>query len=245
MAGRESQRAWQLSLAGSIVMAGGLSLLAQGGPPPPEPDFSPKPPVRGVSVADERARFHLPPGNRIDAVLSDPIIEEPMQIAFDGNGRMFVLENRGYMQDADATGELDPVGRISVHEDVDNDGVYEKHAMFVEGLVFPRFVMPIGPNSILTMESNTDNIYRYTDTDGDSRADRKELFDTNFGRSGNVEHQQASLLWGMDNWMYSTYNQFRIRWTPDGRMLRERTGSNSSQWGITQDSYETVITRPR
>lgn len=241
MAGRMSLRSREhLVLAWGMVMAGSLSLLAQGGPPQPEPDFSPKPAVRGVSVAEERARFHLPPGYRIDAVLSDPVIEEPMQIAFDGNGRMFVLENRGYMQDADATGELDPVGRISVHEDVDNDGVYDKHTLFLEGLVFPRFVMPIGPGSILTMESNTDNIYRYTDTDGDWRADKKELFDTNFGRSGNVEHQQASLLWGMDNWMYSTYNQFRIRWTPGGRVLRERTGTNSSQWGITQDSYGKV-----
>ena len=55
-------------------------------------------------------------------MLTDPDIQEPAQIAFDGNGRMFVLELRGYMQDADASGELDPVGRISVHEDKDNDG---------------------------------------------------------------------------------------------------------------------------
>ena len=48
------------------------------------------------------------------------------------------------MQDADATGELDPIGRISLHEDVDNDGVYEKHSVFVDKLVFPRFVLPFG-----------------------------------------------------------------------------------------------------
>jgi N-acetyl-gamma-glutamylphosphate reductase len=50
-------------------------------------------------------------------VLTEPDIYEPMQIAFDGNGRMFVLEILSYMQDADATGELDPISRISVHED--------------------------------------------------------------------------------------------------------------------------------
>ena len=33
---------------------------------------------------------------------------------FDGNGRMFVLENPGYMADKEANGELDPVGRISL-----------------------------------------------------------------------------------------------------------------------------------
>ena len=117
-------------------------------------DLSPKDPVTAVSPAEEQKRFLLPPGYRIEPVLTEPDIEEPMQIAFDGNGRMFVLEIRGYMQDADATGELAPTGRISVHEDADNDGVYEKHSVFVDKLVFPRFVMPFGANAILTMESN-------------------------------------------------------------------------------------------
>ena len=168
-------------------------------------------------------------------MLTDPDIEEPMQIAFDGNGRMFVLEIRAYMQDADATAELAPTGRISVHEDADNDGVYEKHQVFLDKLVFPRFVMPLGKDAILTMESNQDEVWKYSDTNGDSIADKKELFTTSFGRAGNVEHQQSSLFWGLDNWLYSTYNAFRVRWTPNG-VLREPTAPNNSQWGITQDS---------
>ncbi len=79
-----------------------------------EPDFSKKPPVVALSPAEQQKKFWLPPGFNIEPVLTDPDIEEPGQIAFDGNGRMFVVELRGYMQDADATGELDPVGRISV-----------------------------------------------------------------------------------------------------------------------------------
>jgi mono/diheme cytochrome c family protein len=85
------------------------------------------------------------------------------------------------------------------------------------------------------MESNQDEVWKYTDTNGDSIADKKELFTTSFGRSGNVEHQQSSLFWGLDNWLYSTYNAFRVRWTPGG-VLREPTAPNNSQWGITQDS---------
>ena len=92
-----------------------------------EPDFSKKPPIVALSPAEQQKKFWLPPGFKIEPVLSDPDIQEPGQIAFDGNGRMFVVELRGYMQDADATGELDPVGRISVHEDKNNDGVYETH----------------------------------------------------------------------------------------------------------------------
>jgi mono/diheme cytochrome c family protein len=39
----------------------------------------------------------------------------------------------------------------------------------------------------------------------------------------------------MDNWLYSTVNAFRLRWTPNG-LLKEPTGPNSSQWGVTQDN---------
>ena len=200
----------------------------------PEDTVSEQPPVRPLTVEQEQALLLVPPGYRITPVLTDPVIKEPAAIAFDGNGRMFVLELRTYMQDIDATDELTPAGRISMHEDADNDGVYDTHHVFVDSLIFPRFVMPFGPNSILTMESNVDEVYRYTDTDGDGRADHKELFTSNYGKPGNVEHQQAFLYTGMDNWMYSTYNTFRIRWTPEG-ILREPTGYNHSQWGVTQD----------
>ena len=201
----------------------------------PEDTLTPVAPMRPYSVAAEQARFLLPPGYRIEPVLSEPAIKEPAAIAFDGNGRMFVLELRSYMQDADAAGELTPVSRISMHEDKDNDGLYETHHVFVDSLVFPRFVMPFGVNSILSMESNEDDVFQFTDTDGDGKADRKTLFTTNYGRSGNVEHQQAFLYRGLDNWLYSTYNAFRVRWTPGG-ILREPTGQNRAQWGVTQDN---------
>src|SRR5204862_5378583 len=56
------------------------------------------------------------------------------------------------------------------------------------------------------------------------------------GRNGdaNIEHQKAGLLWNMDNWIYTTYNPFRIRWTPSG-FIREQTGANGGQWGLASD----------
>lgn len=203
---------------------------------PPEDRTTPQTPVRQLAIEDQQRRFVLQPGYQIENVLAEPHVAEPAAIAFDGNGRMFVLELRSYMLDLEATGELDPTSRISMHEDTNNDGIYDRHTVFVDSLVFARFVMPFGANSILTMESNEDEVYQFTDTDGDGVADEKKLFTTNYGRAGNVEHQQAFLYWGMDNWLYSTYNAFRIRWTPDGTILREPTGPNGAQWGVTQDN---------
>jgi mono/diheme cytochrome c family protein/glucose/arabinose dehydrogenase len=197
-------------------------------------DLSPKPPVVALSPAEEASRLWLPAGYRMEAVLSDPIVDNPAQIAFDGNGRMFVVELRGYFQTPEGIDLIPSIGRISMHEDRDNDGTYERHTVFVDNMVFPRFVLPFGANTILTMETNADEVWKYSDANGDGVADKKELFTTNFGRAGNMESQQASLFWAMDNWLYSTVNAFRLRWTPGG-LSREPTGPNSSQWGVTQD----------
>jgi mono/diheme cytochrome c family protein len=227
--------------AGAPGRQGGGGRGGRGGPQATDPanegvDFSPRPPVLPLAPAEQLKHFVMQPGYRIELVLAEPHIDEPTAVAFDGNGRMFVLEDRGYMNDADGTGTLEPTGRISMHEDRDNDGVYEAHSVFVDNLVFPRFVMPFGANAVLTMESNADEVWKYTDTNNDGVSDRKELFATNFGRSGNVEHQQAFLHWGLDNWIYSTVNTFRVRWTPGGTLLRETTGSNGAQWGATHDN---------
>ncbi|GAA5221608.1 hypothetical protein GCM10025777_22380 [Membranihabitans marinus] len=199
-------------------------------------DLTPVPPVIPKSVREEQADFVLRPGYEIHPVLTEPNIKEPAAIQFDGNGRMYVLELRSYMQDIDATDELQPISRISRWEDTDNDGVYDKGVVFLDSLVFPRFVVPFGPNTILTMESNEDIVYKCIDTDDDGKVDKKEVFASGLGRSGNVEHQTSFLTWTLDNWMYSTYNPLRIRWTPEG-VIKEATGVPYGQWGVTQDNY--------
>lgn len=197
-------------------------------------DLGPKSPVLPLYPKEQAAKFILPPGYSIEPVLTEPEIEQPGAIAFDGNGRMYVLELRTYMLTADSDGTLEPVSRISRWEDTDSDGVYETGTTFVDSLIFPRFVLPYGKDCILTMESDADNVYRYTDTDGDGVADKKEFFTNKYGRAGNVEHQQAFMYWGMDNWLYSTVNAFRIRETAGG-VIREKTGYNRAQWGVTHD----------
>ena len=106
----------------------------------------------------------------------------------------------------------------------------------MDTLVFPRFVLPFGAGAILTMETNADEIWKYSDTNGDGVADRRELFMAGFGRAGTMEIQPSSLFWAMDNWLYSTVNAYRLRWTPHG-LLREPTAPNGAQWGISQDNH--------
>lgn len=225
----------QITLADSLPK---VKLPADADPNSPDwkgIDLEPKAPVQPLSVAEEQKQFLLPPGYKIEPILTEPAIQQPGAISFDGNGRMYVLELRSYMLDADSKNELEPINRISRWEDKNNDGVYETGTVFVDNMIFPRFVLPYGKDAILSMESDADIVYKYTDTNNDGKADKKEFFTNKYGRSGNVEHQQAFMYYGMDNWLYSTVNAFRVRETPTG-VIREKTGFNRAQWGVTHDN---------
>ena len=205
--------AWWSMAAAAVVFGASLSVVAQQRRPAVAgagqgggingigssevgADFSPKEPVKPLSPKDEQARFILPPGYHLELVMSEPQIISPGAIAFDGNGRMFVAELRSYMLDADATAEKEPTSRISMHESTKGDGVYDRHTVFVDKVSTPRFVTPLDGNAILTMETDTDEIYKYTDTDNDGVADKKELFYKGAGRIGqNLEHQPSGFIW--------------------------------------------------
>ena len=82
-------------------------------------DWTKQPPLLAKTPEEQLKTFILQPGYRLELVLADPIIQEPTAIAFDGNGRMFVVEDRSYMLDLDMTGQLDPISRISLHVDTE------------------------------------------------------------------------------------------------------------------------------
>ena len=199
-------------------------------------DFTPKPPVRAKTPAEQADTFILPPGYRMELVLAEPDVVSPAVIRFDGNGRMYVAEFITYMRDADGNNQHAPESRITRFESTKGDGVYDKRTVFVDNLVLPRTVVPLDGNSILTNETASNDVIRWTDTDNDGVADRRELFysGVGLGRDGNLEHEQAGFVWGLDNWIYTTYNAFRFRWTPNG-ILKEPTGPNNGSWGLTMD----------
>ena len=199
-------------------------------------DFSPKPPVTARTPQDEAKTFILPPGYRMELVVAEPNVVSPAVIRFDGNGRMYVAEFTTYMRDADGNNQHTPESRITRFESTKGDGVYDKRTVFVDKLVLPRTIVPLDGNSILTNETASDDIVKYTDTNNDGVADKREHFYSGIGigRDGNLEHEQAGFNWGLDNWIYTTYNTFRIRWTPNG-ILKESTGPNGGQWGVTMD----------
>src|SRR3712207_4048931 len=67
-----------------------------------------------------RAAFRLAPGLRLELVACEPQVESPVALAFDEDGRLWVVEMRDY-PNGPAPGQP-PEGRIRILEDRDADG---------------------------------------------------------------------------------------------------------------------------
>jgi mono/diheme cytochrome c family protein/glucose/arabinose dehydrogenase len=203
-------------------------------------DFDKKAPVVRLDPAEQQRRFLLQDGFQIEPVLTDPLIQDPVGVTWDGNGRIYVLEMRSYMRDAEGSNSREPISRISRHEDTNGDGKYDKHTVFVDKMVMPRIAFPLQDGVILALETDNRDLVKYSDTNGDGVADKKELVYTPFGRVTNMEWQPGGMTWALDNWLYTTYNPFRLRITPKGDVIREETETPGGQWWSAQDNYGKV-----
>jgi mono/diheme cytochrome c family protein len=189
-----------------------------------------------LSPDAEMKTFYLPPGYHAELVASEPMVEDPILIDWDASGRMWVIELLGYMQDLPATNERAPNGRISVLEDTNRDGKMDKKTVFLDGLVLPR-ALKVLDKGVLVGEPP--HLWLARDTNGDLKSDSKELVCDCFGTElGNVEHNENSLMWAMDNWMHTSEGDTYFRFK-DGKMETRRTLSRG-QWGASQDDFGRV-----
>ena len=215
-------------LIAGLVMTG--SAYQTGKPwPPGVQQVSDESPV--LSPEDEMKTFYMPPGYHVELVASEPMVEEPIFIDWDPDGRLWVIEERGYMQDLPATNEREPLGRISVLEDTNNDGKMDKKTVFMDGLVLPR-ALKVLDHGVLIGEPP--HLWLARDTNADLKADTKELVVDTYGQElGNIEHNANSLTWALDNWMYTSEHNGYLR-LKDGKFDYQPTLARG-QWGATQD----------
>src|SRR5688572_29529017 len=70
------------------------------------------PPAPFLSPQEEAATFKLAPGYRAELVAAEPLVGDPVAMQFAPDGRLWVIEMRGYMPNIDGAGESEPVGII-------------------------------------------------------------------------------------------------------------------------------------
>ena len=190
-----------------------------------------KPNTAPLNPSDSMKLINLPEGFFLELVASEPQISEPVALTWDGNGRMYVVEMRGYMQSMDGTGAKDPVGRISLLEDTDGDGNFDKHSVFLDRLVEPRAVLYVG-NGLLVGEPS--DLWYCRDTDNDGKSDTKDkVYDKFSLRESNVEHKANGLILGIDNWVY--VSQHGRRYQFQGGKFRHEKVPRVGQWGLARN----------
>ncbi|HEU4554052.1 MAG TPA: c-type cytochrome [Chitinophaga sp.] len=197
----------------------------------PHPDPSYK------SVKDAMRSIYLQPGYHLQLVASEPMVQEPVAIAWDGNACMYVAEMLTYMMDINGTDENKPVCRVSLLEDTNGDGRMDKSSVFIDSLVLPRMLLCVG-HKLLVNETYTYNIYSYADTNGDGKADEKvQVYKNDTPDTRNLEHQKSGLLWNLDNWIYVSCDPVRYKYK-DGRLVADSlANSPGGQWGVGNDDY--------
>lgn len=189
------------------------------------------PPAPALDPAEALKTFRVAAGFRIETVACEPLVVDPVFFEFDPDGRIWAIEFRGYMRDVEGTGEGDPICRIVVLEDTDDDRIMDRSTVFLDGLVMPR-TLSFVEGGVLVAEPP--RLWYCRDTDGNLVCDDKREVGR-YGKPGNPQHTANGLMHAIDNWMVNADSSVRHRFE-DGRLVEEPTASRG-QWGIAQDDH--------
>jgi putative membrane-bound dehydrogenase-like protein len=162
-----------------------------------------------LSPREEQATFHIPKGFKVELIAAEPDVIDPVAMAFDEDGRMFVVEMRGYPNGG--VGEGPPVlpGRVKLLEDRDGDGYYETSSVYVDNLRFPTgvtcwrggIIVADAPDLLYCTNptAGRENVGRGS-PDPAPAAERRVLY-TGFGAK-NIQQMVNSLQFHFDNWIH-------------------------------------------
>ncbi|MFN4147609.1 MAG: c-type cytochrome [Runella sp.] len=188
------------------------------------------------SPEEEKATFQLNDDLTVELVAAEPLVQSPVAIQFDADGRLWVVEMRGYMATIDAESENERNGRISVLEDTDADGRMDHSTVYLDSLIMPR-ALALVAGGVLVAENGA--LWFTKDTNNDLKADTKMLIDPNYTAGGLPEHAPNALWRGHDGWLYSAKGRIRYcfhqnRWQRDSTEFR-------GQWGMSHDDAGRLI----
>jgi putative membrane-bound dehydrogenase-like protein len=151
-----------------------------------------------IPASAEDAEFAHHPDIAISLFAAEPLVVDPVALAFSSNGDLFVVEMRDYPYGLPPDGK--PGGTIRLLRDTDGDGQADYAVVFARDLSYPTSVTPwrrgilvAAPPQILYLE----------DSDGDDVADVREVIAEGFQR-GVTDGNLSGLQWGLDNRIHGT-----------------------------------------
>jgi putative membrane-bound dehydrogenase-like protein len=155
-----------------------------------------------LEPADALKAFQIVEGFKVELFAAEPEVVDPVEITFDENGNAYVAEMLDYPFDP-AEG-VPPRSRIRFLEDTDADGRIDRATIFADQLLQVTSVLPWKGGVLAT--SAPDILY-LKDTDGDHKADLREVWFTGFEtHTVSPESRITNLRFGIDNWIYAANN---------------------------------------
>lgn len=158
------------------------------------------PPGPALSPKESLAKMTVPDGFRVELVAAEPDLVNPVAMAFDERGRIWVTESFEYPRREPGPGR----DRIKILEDTNGDGTMDSVKIFAEGLNIPSAIA-VGHGGVWV--ANAPDILFLQDTDGDDKADKTEVVVTGFGREDTHELPN-SFTWGPDGCLYGLNGVF-------------------------------------
>lgn len=161
----------------------------------------------------------VPAGFTVEQVAAPPLVNRPISVAFDPEGRLYATDSSGLSDRAPVQFEQKP-HRIVRLEDTDGDGVYDKSVVFAENMMFPQGAL-FHEGSLYV--GAPPHIWKLTDTNGDGVADERVAWYDGKTLTGCANDLHGPYL-GHDGWFYWTKGAFaeQTHPLPNGRTLVSR-----------------------
>lgn len=156
---------------------------------PPNPAYSPQ---------EALAKMTVPPGFHVDLVASEPDIINPIAMAFDDRGRIWITQSIEYPRKSAGPGK----DTIKIIEGIDDHGHATKVTTFVDDLNIPTGIA-VGYGGIWVL--NSPDLLFYREKNG--KPVSREVVISGFGRT-DFHELPSSLTWGPDGWLYGLNGVF-------------------------------------
>lgn len=187
----------------------------------------------GLLPEEAAEAMTVPPGFRVVLSAGEPDIHQPIAMAMDDRGRLWIAEAYTYPRRAP---EGEGKDRIVIFEDMDGDGKFDSRKLFTEGLNLVSG-LEVGFGGVWV--GAAPYLLFIPDEDGDDKPDGEpEILLDGWGYHDTHETLN-SFIWGPDGWLYGCHGVFTHSLvgrpgTPDN----ERAAINAGIWRYHPTRHE-------